>query len=103
VPFHFKQWGAWLPWTDAVPPEWCAQNGESADGNTLFPDDFDTDPNWDDGIGYIEADEHFAFQRVGKARTGRILDGETHDGRPSPERDPSRAEAGDQTQKGGAA
>lgn len=83
VPYFFKQWGAWLPWESASAPMWESQAGEEQDKHTLFPTDFDPDPHWDDGIGFLKNGEgHAAFQRVGKKRSGRLLDGRIHDGMP---------------------
>lgn len=77
VPYFFKQWGAWMPWELGAVPLLNAQNGESEDGNVLFPSDMDHDPNWDDGLEEYEpgVTSHCVFQRVGKARAGRKLDG----------------------------
>ncbi|QFT31795.1 Phage protein Gp37/Gp68 [Labrenzia sp. THAF82] len=83
VPFLFKQWGSYLPWEPAHGPCWRAQNGQCEDHHILFPSDWDTDPTWDDGLGFVaEGLEHFAFQKVGKGAAGRTLDGVTHDGFP---------------------
>lgn len=82
VAFHFKQWGAWLPWEPEHGPCWKAQNGQSEDHHALFPVDIDADPNWDDGLWAVDDCEHFAFQRVGKKRAGRLLDGVEHNGMP---------------------
>ena len=83
VAFFFKQWGEWLPWKSHVGPFWEAQNGEYADGHSLFPADIDQDPKWDDGLAEIdEGFEHFAFQRVGKKAAGRLLDGVEHNAFP---------------------
>jgi len=83
VPFLFKQWGEWKPWESGCPPEWISPAGGRAEHNCLLPVDIDTDKNWDDGLGFVaNGENHFAFQRVGKARAGRLLDGVQHDGRP---------------------
>lgn len=77
VPFFFKQWGEWMPWEMGAAPMWNAQNGESEDRHLLFPADMDVDPKWDDGLAHYHPGDtgHAAFQRVGKARAGRLLDG----------------------------
>lgn len=75
IPFHFKQWGAWLPWESEQAPYWQAQNGANEDGHNLFPADMDADPKWDDGLWGIPDLTHFAFQRVGKQKAGSLLDG----------------------------
>ncbi len=82
VPFHFKQWGAWLPWEPDQPPCWAAQNGQCEDRHTLFPADFDHADNWDDGLWALPDAGQAAFQRVGKKAAGRLLDGRTHDAYP---------------------
>lgn len=81
VPFHFKQWGDWLPWSPAADaPFWRSQNGQYVDGHWLFPEDIDNDPNWDDGLNYVaQGQPHSAFQKVGKVTAGRLLDGELYD------------------------
>ncbi|MFV0409838.1 MAG: DUF5131 family protein, partial [Paracoccus sp. (in: a-proteobacteria)] len=81
VPFFFKQWGEWLPWEMGSAPMWGAQNGRSEDGNILFPADIDSAPDWQDGLSEYEpgVTDHAAFQRVGKARAGRLLDGRKWD------------------------
>jgi len=83
VPFHFKQWGDWLPWEPERGPCWISQNGRSEDHHVLFPAEMDDDPTWDDGLAYIaDGERHAAFQLVGKKAAGRKLDGVTHDGFP---------------------
>jgi protein gp37 len=80
--FMFKQWGDWLPWEPIAEPFWESQNEQEQDSHTLFPADFDTDPKWDDGLGFVsEGLPHAAFQRVGKKAAGRLLDGVEHNGR----------------------
>jgi len=76
VPFFFKQWGEWLPWEPEHGPCWVAQNGRSEDHHNLFPVEIDEDPAWDDGLWALDGNTgHAAFQRVGKSRAGRLLDG----------------------------
>lgn len=83
VPFFFKQWGEWLPWEPEHGPCWKAQNGRSEDSHVLFPTDFDNAHNWDDGLSYIaQGVSQAAFQRVGKVRSGRLLDGSEWNGTP---------------------
>lgn len=83
VPFLFKQWGEWLPWEPEHAPCWKAQTGDSEDHHVLFLTDIDNDPRWDDGLGFVaHGSSHAAFQRVGKKRAGRLLDGRSHDGFP---------------------
>lgn len=77
VAYFFKQWGAWMPWQPGSAPMWNAQNGTSEDGHVLFPENMDNAPDWDDGLNHYEPGftYHCAFQKVGKARAGRLLDG----------------------------
>ncbi|WP_420406945.1 DUF5131 family protein [Hoeflea sp.] len=83
VPLFFKQWGDWLPWAPEHGPSWKAQNGDSEDGLALFPDDMDKDRKWDSGLWAIPEElEHFAFQKVGTKKAGRLLDGVEHNGMP---------------------
>ena len=67
VPFLFKQWGVWAP-RSAVPdlPEWNAP-GIQFDVHA-YPS--------------TEGDARNFVWRIGKGRTGRLLDGVTHDGFP---------------------
>jgi len=67
VPFLFKQWGVWAP-RNAVPdlPEWNAP-GIQFDVHA-YPSK--------------EGDARNFVWRIGKGRTGRLLDGVTHDGFP---------------------
>jgi hypothetical protein len=65
VPFHFKQWGEWLPIDHALPEhdgaiESGVWRGEQNDPNDL----------------------PMLTLRVGKKRAGRVLDDRTHDGLP---------------------
>ncbi len=83
VAFHMKQWGEWLPWEPEHGPCWVSQNGRSEDHHVLFPTEFDGNREWDDGLWAVDAGaDHAAFQRVGKKRAGRLLDGRTHDDEP---------------------
>lgn len=63
VPFFFKQWGEWLPVSQA--PSFGVDAGYAP-----APGEWDRAPSC--GIA----------RRVGKVRAGRTLDGVTHDGRP---------------------
>jgi protein gp37 len=67
IPFHFKQWGEWLPvsqWVDAV--------------SDIDPDDWNHLPQFifPESFGVIS-------HRCGKHRAGRLLDGVLHDAVPS--------------------
>lgn len=84
VPFHFKQWGEWLPWTqfsdakvDDPPEQTSFRTLEYFDGR------------WDDvgRPGYIEVmdgmvDDEKCVGRVGVKAAGRLLDGALHDAFP---------------------
>ena len=83
VPFHFKQWGEWLPWEPSDVPFWRAADGREVDRHVLLPADMDADPRWDDGLQESLGTTPAAFQRVGKKRAGRLLDGVIHDGWPA--------------------
>lgn len=65
VPFHFKQWGEWLPIDHAFPEH----DGEIESGVWRGEQN---DPN----------DLPMLTLRVGKKRAGRVLDDRTHDGFP---------------------
>ncbi|MDE0880365.1 MAG: phage Gp37/Gp68 family protein [Sphingomonas bacterium] len=74
VPFLFKQWGEWLPWGDDGAGNWAGQDGQvveelEARGDWLD----DTDAN-----GLMTT----GFEKCGKKRAGRLLDGVLHDGFP---------------------
>lgn len=58
TPFHFKQWGEWLPMNQ-----------------------FPTGTNDLRGVE-VTGPPHAFWARVGKKKAGRLLDGETHDGLP---------------------
>lgn len=81
VPFFFKQWGDWLPWEFHVPPDLKGQNGAWMDRNWL-PDlnDAKVMERWGDAhLGDFDG----IYERVGKVRAGRMLDGRTWDDRPT--------------------
>jgi protein gp37 len=59
IPFHFKQWGEWLPMSQ-----------------------FPTGTNDLRGVE-ITGPPHAFWARVGKKAAGRLLDGEAHDGVPA--------------------
>ena len=83
VPFFFQGWGEWIPWEPDCLPYWQAQNGRYEDRHVLFPAEMDNDPNWDDGLSYInQGESSVALQRIGKARAGRLLDDVEHNGFP---------------------
>lgn len=84
VAFFFKQVGTWTAWQETgSPPYWRNSfTGHEEDRHGLFPSDWDADPNWDDGLTYVDEGRHVAFNRIGKKAAGRLLDGVQHDGRP---------------------
>lgn len=65
VPFHFKQWGEWLPIDHALPEHYGAMGADVWRGEK-------NDPN----------DLPMLTLRVGKKQAGRVLDDRTHDGLP---------------------
>jgi protein gp37 len=87
VPFHFKQWGEWLPFT-------IYSNGNL--DPTIPADGFDLKKlrRWRDDGGFTpiapEEPVNVAMApgilatKVGKHRAGRLLDGVIHDGSPVP-------------------
>lgn len=73
VPFFFKQWGEHVP---------C----ESADDGAelrCYPDGADCVAFDDDARHPIVREHGREFWRVGKGRSGRLLDGVHHDGMPA--------------------
>lgn len=84
VPFYFKQWGEWLPWT-----QFCEAGINDSPEQTRF-DTLEWDggtwkdvgrPSWfDSQDGYI--DDIQCVGRVGKAKAGRLLEGVLHDDLP---------------------
>ena len=81
VPFHFKQWGEWIPWEFEHMPTMVSQHGGCVDRHEL-PADMDADPKWTDACLY-DGDDVCCHQRVGKKAAGRLLDGRTWDDRPT--------------------
>jgi len=78
VPFHFKQWGEWVPYEhSAQPPFLWSQHGHELDGHAL--------PDFESGDGQAQREWHCDFadqllaRRVGKKAAGRLLDGVIHD------------------------
>lgn len=78
VPFHFKQWGEWAPQIESASPIVVTGSPEKS---RVIDQHGDDGPwlDWESG-GYRFAWMH----RVGKKAAGRLLDGVTHDGRPTP-------------------
>ncbi|MDV2986142.1 UNVERIFIED_CONTAM: phage Gp37/Gp68 family protein [Methylobacteriaceae bacterium AG10] len=80
VAYHFKQHGAWAAIDQSAGADEAGWQGRgdwmilSADGDLDIPDD-----RWPD-----EAAGEVAVVRVGKKAAGRLLDGVTHDGFPTP-------------------
>lgn len=77
VPFHFKQWGEWLP---DRPLENGLRRGimMKADGSKPTPDDLT-----DIMAGNFDFAGFHHFSGVGKKRAGRLLDGVEHNGFPA--------------------
>ena len=82
TPFLFKQWGEWLPWEPDSAPLWKRQDGKLEDGNILFPTDIDRNSRWSDGLIESHGFNQAVFQKVGKKRAGRLLDGREWSGVP---------------------
>jgi protein gp37 len=84
VAFHFKQWGAWIPWEEEQIPNLVSQHGKSMDGNCL-PDlsDCEVLKQWNDDLLYA-GEGWCVHQRVGKKAAGRLLDGREWDEVPMP-------------------
>lgn len=80
TPFHFKQWGEWMPYEDGPVPLIDSQHGDSVDRHTL-PDGL-TDHEPVDGWWWPNGLSSTLHRRVGKKAAGRLLDGQTHDGLP---------------------
>ena len=72
VPFHFKQWGAWKP----------VERTPVIEARITMPaQNFDVWA-WPDGINKDSWKTGPVSERVGKAKSGRLLDGEIHDAIP---------------------
>ena len=84
VPFHFKQWGQWLPWC-----QFNEADIEDHTEQTRFPTMERVNGAWRD-VGYPmwfdsadgNIDDRNCVASVGKKRAGRLLDGRPHDGMP---------------------
>jgi protein gp37 len=76
VPFHFKQWGNW------VPPE-VMFDGAPPDRDRKLPVADWWGGKWDYSEDHVLREGHPEHEpdmwRVGKAAAGRVLDGRTHD------------------------
>jgi len=82
VKFFFKQWGEWIPWEpESQPPFWKSQNGQFKDAHWFMPDFMDTytEKHCDDGLLWAcgSGIGHAIFEKVGKRKAGRMLDGRT--------------------------
>lgn len=80
TPFHFKQWGEWIPYEDGPVPLIESQHGDTVDRHTL-PDGL-TEHEPVDGWWWPNGLSSTIFRHVGKKKAGRLLDGRTHDGVP---------------------
>lgn len=85
VPFLFKQWGEWAPHIGAV-DGWAL--GDDPEQSRFDHLEYDTDtgdwgrpfrPAWCD---WDSLDEMHVVSRIGKKRSGRLLDGVEHNGFP---------------------
>ena len=77
IPFHFKQWGEWIPYEHCgSPPLIESQHGDTYDTHHLPIDLVDHEPvdnwYWPDGLSET------VYRRVGKKSAGRMLDGVEH-------------------------
>jgi protein gp37 len=84
VPFLFKQWGEWLPWS-----QFSDSDVDDPPEQTRFRTLEHVDGEWRDvgRPGYLDSldgviDDQQCIGRVGKKVAGRLLDGVTHDGFP---------------------
>jgi protein gp37 len=76
VPFLFKQWGEYLPFErDVQPPFWKSQAGDFVDGHGM---EFHTENmDWNSKVWHPDSEYgEYAYKRVGKHASGRMLDGE---------------------------
>jgi protein gp37 len=80
VPFFFKGWGDWLPGEPDGVPYYGFQNNMWIDSNS-FPD-FD-DPKTKKWLASGENEYPAVWQRVGKKKAGRLLDGVEHNAFPA--------------------
>ncbi len=78
VPFLFKQWGAWCPGENVATPSTSAEDAAWWD-----------DDGWDIRTVNLRESQEMHYEdepnlwRVGKGRSGRLLDAVLHDGYPS--------------------
>lgn len=71
VPFHFKQWGEWLPVQQAT------ADNEDARGLIAWVRKDGTVHDGSNGVDFFHGDKQIV--RVGKKAAGRLLDGHTWD------------------------
>lgn len=78
VPFLFKQWGAWAPWSEGDPKPTKGMFW-TYNGDAVMPgEDFTGISNGLNGANVFRQ----SMTLVGKGKAGRVLDGVTHDGYP---------------------
>ena len=79
VPFNFAGWGDWLPFERGPAPLIEGQNGENIDGHLLPDGIVDHEPIegwwWPNGL------QETIFRKSGHKLSGRLLDGQEHNGR----------------------
>lgn len=81
VPFHFKQWGEWIPYEfTGSPPLVESQHGDNIDSHHLPVGLTDHEPIkgwwWPDGLSQT------IYRKVCKKKSGRLLDGVMHNSFP---------------------
>ena len=85
VPFLFKQWGEWWPWTAPLDGSVLgSDHGPPPDRVPSAPVAGDSRVHW----WALPDDDHlqpFSY-RIGKKAAGRLLDGTLHDGIPQPQK-----------------
>lgn len=82
VPFFFKQWGEWLPGEFGAAPALSWQGRGPIDDCSQFPENVSDHPKWRDGLDDLTGG-HVFYYKAGKAKSGRLLDGEDHNAFPA--------------------
>lgn len=76
VPFHWKQWGEWLPYEQIAAPMWESQRGDVVDGHS-FPEHLIEGEQVGEWLAPDLLDP-VIYRRVGKVAAGNFLDGRQH-------------------------